>query len=64
MLGFGFMEIGILVLLLCFILGAGKAGKLLGRIFRIYQKVDQAKQDLKSSHKPVNLFRKNNRGRD
>jgi len=63
-LGFGFMEIGILVLLLCFILGTGKAGELLGRIFRTYSKVDQAKQGLKSSLNPANLFSKDNRDRD
>jgi len=63
-LSFGYMEIGILVLLLCFVLGAGKTGEFLGRIFHTYRKVGQAKQDLKSSLNPVNLFGKNHRDRD
>lgn len=64
MLGFGYMEIGILVLLLCFVLGAGKTVEFLGRVFRTYRKVDQAKQDLKSSLNPVNIFGKDHRDRD
>ncbi|ORJ62477.1 Sec-independent protein translocase subunit TatA/TatB [Geothermobacter hydrogeniphilus] len=48
MFGLGWMEIGILVLILVLVFGPGRAGAMAGKIFGTVKKVDEAKRSVLS----------------
>lgn len=61
MFGLGWMEIGILVLILVLVLGPGRAGAMAGKIFGTVKKVDEAKRNMLS---PSGLLERFIGGRD
>jgi Sec-independent protein translocase protein TatA len=58
MFGFGYLEIGLVVLLLALLFGAERTGKILRQVFGTYRQVDETRQQLKSSFNLTSLFRR------
>ena len=61
MFGFGYLEIGILVLILVLIFGVRRAGRILRQGFDTYRRVDKTRQDLKRSFSLTSLFRRDDK---
>ncbi len=59
MFGLGYLEIAILVLLLCLVFGADKTGHLIGRFFQTKRRVEDATASVKRSFNPLGLFGRN-----
>ena len=59
MFGLGYLEIGILVLLLCLVFGADKTGQLIGRFFQTKRRIEDATGNVKRSFSPLGLFGRN-----
>jgi len=53
MFGLGWMEISLLLLVLVLCFGVGPSGRVLGRLFGTYRKVNTARQQLKGSFNPL-----------
>jgi len=58
MFGFGYLEIGVLALILVVIFGARRAGRIFRQGFDTYRRVDTARRDLKKSFSLTGLFRR------
>ena len=59
MFGFGYLEIGILALILILIFGTRRAGRIFRQGFDTYQQIDKTRRDLKKSFSFFDLFRRN-----
>lgn len=61
---FGFFEIGLIVLLLILLFGGWRTGRILGKTYGTYRKVDQTRSDLKRKLSLGNLLRLENDKKD
>lgn len=61
MFGFGYLEIGILALILILIFGTRRAGRIFRQGFDTYRQIDKTRQDLKKSFNILDVFRRNDR---
>jgi Sec-independent protein translocase protein TatA len=57
MFGLGYLEIGVLLLVLILLFGGRRTGTCLGKAFGLYRKVEDTKQDMKRQFSPINLIR-------
>ena len=57
MFGLGWLEIGLLVLVLVLLFGVGPSGRILGRLFGTYTRVNDAKRRFTSSFNPLSFLR-------
>jgi len=61
MFGLGWMEISLLLAVLVMLFGVGPSGRILGRLFGTYRKVNDVKQQVRSSFNPLNYLKRNDR---
>ena len=63
---FGLFEIGLIVLLLILLFGGWRTGRILGKGYTTYRKVDETRNDMKRKFSLGNLLRleKNNKEQD
>ena len=54
---FGLFEIGLILLLLILLFGGWRTGRILGKTYGTYRKVDQTRNDLKRKFSLGNLLR-------
>ena len=54
---FGLFEIGLILLLLILLFGGWRTGRMLGKGYNTYRKVDETRNDIKSKFSLGNLLR-------
>lgn len=61
MFGLGWLEIGLLLLVVVLLFGVGPSGRVLGRLFGTYRRVDETRRRLRDTLNPMSYLRPDRR---